>query len=779
MSDFEQEIKEEREKKETEAKKNLEAQIRLIEGINIDKTNEAYILYITALKNLNKETDEQYKKDYFGLEKELTFERLNHFKVLYENCGKYGEAFLNELKDRKDSPEYKLIENVQNMLSGDMEVINGVDESTLKNGNVSLQRLVEEARIKTVDISGKDLGTVGANMSSRIPFNYVAPDGKEMPGVFTPKSIFDISAGYDKFVDELKDAPHFIPMLKGFKTAYINYYNSVLTGKGTDPNSLTEGEKIYHGFRELYGADTHNGRTRIRGVFKKLGIAGADEFSNFTKTADGRKEFDRFAEQFAKYTNSVRVNYAGARIADKSRIDSRNSAMSTVAALLGVPNLICRAFPLKVVKDGVVTEGTFMGLATGVDINSPDRINGSIAYDVNGPVFEKTNGLKDIADLQVLDFICGNTDRHAGNMLYQFDDSFVDANKHKFTGLQGIDNDASFGSYVPRSNDENSGTRLMSLNNLRVMSKSMAMRIMSLDPEMLRFSLRGHDLSEAQLKAACERLKMLRSYVKNSIGEYKKLSDDRRRFINADLNRVLPNTVRIIEDEDFSKLQLSRLGSVAKKEYNSFDMVGAFRDLCADTMRSGKMAKPLVPETVEDKKVYVLDEDEYNWAADIVKKLNDATSASRTSDNYIAVQTAAKQYKEFCESNKGAVLSEDLYNVRNSYLRKISEAADIYCSGKKSVKRPSRYTQRRIDTVSEILNESGAKAKEDFYGDMKKGMNEDENKRYADGLRKYADKSLDDFNAKMRKMAQEIAKKNGITVPEENRGKRIEREIKL
>ena len=61
MSDFEQEIKEAREKKDTEAKKNLKAQIQQIEGINIDKTNEAYILYITALKNLNKETEEQYK----------------------------------------------------------------------------------------------------------------------------------------------------------------------------------------------------------------------------------------------------------------------------------------------------------------------------------------------------------------------------------------------------------------------------------------------------------------------------------------------------------------------------------------------------------------------------------------------------------------------------------------------------------------------------------------------------------------------------------------------
>ena len=45
---------------------------------------------------------------------------------------------------------------------------------------------------------------------------------------------------------------------------------------------------------------------------------------------------------------------------------------------------------------------------------------------------------KDIANLQILDWLCGNPDRHFHNIFYKFDEA------GNVTGVVGIDNDLSF-----------------------------------------------------------------------------------------------------------------------------------------------------------------------------------------------------------------------------------------------------------------------------------------------------------------------------------------------
>ncbi len=48
------------------------------------------------------------------------------------------------------------------------------------------------------------------------------------------------------------------------------------------------------------------------------------------------------------------------------------------------------------------------------------------------PFDAKTNLNRDIADIQVLDYICGNIDRHGGNLFYD-----VDPKTGKIMGVQG------------------------------------------------------------------------------------------------------------------------------------------------------------------------------------------------------------------------------------------------------------------------------------------------------------------------------------------------------
>ena len=73
---------------------------------------------------------------------------------------------------------------------------------------------------------------------------------------------------------------------------------------------------------------------------------------------------------------------------------------------------------MKVEIDGVEVDGVFMESAEGTDINRLKKDDP--IFQANFKSFENPEALQQVVDLQVLDFICGNIDRHLGNMFYQF-----------------------------------------------------------------------------------------------------------------------------------------------------------------------------------------------------------------------------------------------------------------------------------------------------------------------------------------------------------------------
>ena len=96
--------------------------------------------------------------------------------------------------------------------------------------------------------------------------------------------------------------------------------------------------------------------------------------------------------------------------------------------------------------------------------------------------------------LQVLDFLCGNVDRHAGNLSYQFD------SYDSFDGTQGFDNDCAMGALVPT--DGKGKNRLVGTRHLMAVSQKTYDRIQQLQPAVLKYALRGYGLSEPELEAA-------------------------------------------------------------------------------------------------------------------------------------------------------------------------------------------------------------------------------------------------------------------------------------
>ncbi len=149
--------------------------------------------------------------------------------------------------------------------------------------------------------------------------------------------------------------------------------------------------------------------------------------------------------------------------------------------------------------DGIISAKTFR-LRTAF----PKALHG-----VPPGLLSQNKGFQDIANLQVLDYLCGNYDRHYANMFYQFD------RNGKLIGVQGIDNDGAFGVIAKKELGRTGENYLhmTNLSNMKAMPKQTAERLMALDAATLKYALRGFGLSEEELTAAEHRLGFLKQSI--------------------------------------------------------------------------------------------------------------------------------------------------------------------------------------------------------------------------------------------------------------------------
>lgn len=213
-----------------------------------------------------------------------------------------------------------------------------------------------------------------------------------------------------------------------------------------------------------------------------------------------------FSELFQDRTNLVNVRDLG--LQEGQRFDHRNSAMTAVATLMGMNHMVAKSENMKFLdENGEEVEGTFMEFADGLDLHGKNGLKefNKVSDD---PFAPPCDALEQIADLQAFDYLCGNADRHGGNMSY-----YVDENG-KFTGIKAFDNDTSFG-VIPI--DKKKGLfRQAGLNDLKVITEPMAKKIAAMTPEMLKFTLRGRGLTEEEIQAGCQRLTELQGAIREA-----------------------------------------------------------------------------------------------------------------------------------------------------------------------------------------------------------------------------------------------------------------------
>lgn len=165
-------------------------------------------------------------------------------------------------------------------------------------------------------------------------------------------------------------------------------------------------------------------------------------------------------------TNNVEKTYLGLDLSDGKSVNltNRNVATSRVAELLGIGDVVAKSETVEMIEPGQKNGriGNLMQAAKGTEgkaylnqnINeikehalSSDITTARKKYGLANKV--SGNFQRQMMNLQVLDYITGQQDRHAGNYFVQEDENGM------LTGVTGIDNDYSFGQY--RQNDKDNG----------------------------------------------------------------------------------------------------------------------------------------------------------------------------------------------------------------------------------------------------------------------------------------------------------------------------------
>ena len=211
----------------------------------------------------------------------------------------------------------------------------------------------------------------------------------------------------------------------------------------------------------------------------------------------------------------------------KVNMTRRNVATSRVAALLGIGDLVAESQTAEITDEstGQTMRGNIMKKSryntSGKEYRTNHMMakgkNDAKAFGENRKIdmslnMNVTGGFqRDLCNLQVLDVICGQQDRHDNNY-------FVGVNESgELSGVQGIDNDGAFGlaeTSLEKRHQGHAAAIYDKKGNMSIpfMDKNLAQRIEQLDPEMIRFALKDL-LKDDEIEATIDRLNKTREAI--------------------------------------------------------------------------------------------------------------------------------------------------------------------------------------------------------------------------------------------------------------------------
>ena len=503
-------------------RKELLEQLREMANNQIVRHDQDYKDYLNAWVALDQQMDALSAEDEFGVPKVLEEKDADDLADAMMNVAAAGEKFYTSCtyNGLQNSAPAVLTDQFQNFLSKDFETVKSYNPEDKK---LTLNELLDKSRTTTIDIRDRNLGSLSNMSNERIPMTVVNARGEQRPGVFTKPLHVDVKARYLQVIedakaacgdenaeqDEVKKAE--IKANKETLDKYLSSFRNVNANirEGANGKKLRKeaSDELALGHM-LDDLDDHYNNNPIsnQNMRSELAYAGLTGIEKIPDSA-----IDVLAKGMTKLKDDVPANIYSYQLElpDGARLDNRNGAFTAVSDAFGFKDLAARSEPMKFIgENGEEIEGTFMEGAKGVDLSKKPKLFNHVAENfLPSNIQQRGKLFKQISDLQVMDYICMNKDRHWGNLFYDIDKT------GKLVGIQAIDNDSSFGTTRHKK---------QTLSTLKVVTKSTADKIQHMTPEMLKFALRGHGLTDKELDQAGQRLLDL----KDELGKKIKVVDD-------------------------------------------------------------------------------------------------------------------------------------------------------------------------------------------------------------------------------------------------------------
>ena len=734
-------------------------------------SKEIFKQYIDKLKQLNTLMDQYSEIDEeFGIPPTLDEDGKKQILQAMNEAAVAGETFLADAQRKEANMRAGIpavVSRMQGLLSRDHDMLGLYDPEKTP---MSFPEIQQSARTQVVDFRGKKIGIMTNKLSGRIPMTVVDADGKRRRGVFTKASYVSVKRDFDEMIERALayyDKPEVRSAMAPYKTALIRQgafpgktpeqiTNDMVADKLKEPirNILPKfREYLRQEGQKLYGQEPaqvpeeqligflYNEVMSDKDPIVTLQKIGVDIMQQPEEVADELKEGMR---KGTKENLSDTVNARDLGLKDGDRVDHRNSAMSAMAGVLGLSSMCARSVNMKYLdEDGNEVEGTFMEFADGLDLMGKGGAK-LFQHVCDDPFGSPCKANRSLADLQILDFLSGNVDRHGGNMTYQVDD------QGKVTDVVAFDNDTSFG-VTPIG--KNGVFRLGGVEQLKVISGPMARKISNISPEMLKFSLRGRGLTEAEIEASCQRLNDLKKAIAN--GKPAK---------SADEIESAGKTLCIVEPKDLEQIPFDTL---AKGKHTLFQNVKQYMDVQMKKARKQYAYDPDAarPETKQFDEVSTTDRQ--FAAGGISESMGDMSRMLKNEVTGFEVSGLSKFLRSSGEWRSMVSAVENAEKISKRIKREIGKDLEGVTRDDPRVKAQLEKADRAMEQVKKAneaylqrkMKEKGVKTPEELVG---KGKHAYEQRRidYALKLRK----SVLKYEAIQKPQTkEEIAKKAAVT----------------
>lgn len=517
----------------TEARKSLSEYITISDKVNAAALGAEYHDFIRAMRTLDQFTDVLYKEPC----PIMGAEDLTALELMYERVFETARPLLEKGNMSKAERQYASVaRNVSELVNKDLAFLRQMNVGA---DGMTLPQMVSLARVSRYKVTeGQKVQKVGNMLSARIPMKL-----GNRQGFFS--KLTTIRSREDKmqecYDNGKAEAIRANPEYRDELTALFSIE------KATAP----EGELSF----ENLVMDYENGILNQKAITdflkeKQVYQEGKDYTSSTFMTC-----ILEFIGQMSESASLAR-DYIRDGAKPGETIEERNDAFFDMAKLFGLSSCVPKTNKTEVRFGDQTVVGSFMDTALGSDKSRLKENDPLYTWTVNavegpnGPSEPKiARGLmKRLADVQVMDFITGNIDRHSGNLLYRFDTS--DPKNPVLSDVSCIDNDRSFHTKDVRDPSCDMGLQYTAPESLVYISQSMADRLAALREEDVRLALRGHSLSNEAIDAVWSRVQYMNEIIAKSKAHYAGRSDIR------DVDEKMP---RIVSDEEFNRLKLSEV----------------------------------------------------------------------------------------------------------------------------------------------------------------------------------------------------------------------------